>query len=404
MNPLPKVGSKGVRFMSRKSRKNPTSIDRAWNGKPANYVSPRGNYSEVGYSELAMHTRAAGKKVVRFALFHDRREGKSVRWAQVELENGTIIDGLTHEVLPPAVLTILGRGDYARTKLPAKKQKLQLWALSKGVAANPGKRGSCHCLFWHAVTPEERKKAKEMLDYARKVGDSTGAMMTLQSLAGKCKTSVAQYSPKGGSKGVRFMSRKSRKNSGEGFTVKGPEGIAAYRMLALKGMLQMELAGMRRSRGPSAFSVIKAEFGLKGSKQSVLDQFKKMCAAVVEHREKPPGFNPRSQANGRRVHKNPGRDHPIWQTGNAVHSFMSKLDNRHLPWWRDVSVAGVLYGSIAAKRAHAASAGTVRDRMEDLVTKLQSIKNLRAYKTLLQTPLRAVAGAWGLMEMMRSDF
>ena len=52
-----------------------------------------------------------------------------------------------------------------------------------------------------------------------------------------------------------------------------PETINAFRLLSLKGALKMEVLGMKASRGFSAFKVVKAEFGFKGSKASVLAQF-----------------------------------------------------------------------------------------------------------------------------------
>lgn len=51
-----------------------------------------------------------------------------------------------------------------------------------------------------------------------------------------------------------------------------PEAIDAYRLLALRQMLKLEVKGMKR-RGPAAFSVIKKEFKLKGTKASVLEQY-----------------------------------------------------------------------------------------------------------------------------------
>jgi hypothetical protein len=44
--------------------------------------------------------------------------------------------------------------------------------------------------------------------------------------------------------------------------ITSPEDIAAYRLLAIKGALKLESLGMK-SRGPSALSVIKKEFGIK---------------------------------------------------------------------------------------------------------------------------------------------
>ena len=52
-----------------------------------------------------------------------------------------------------------------------------------------------------------------------------------------------------------------------------PEKIKAYRLLALKGALKLELAGLKARRGFSAFKTIKNEFGFKGNKQSVFNQY-----------------------------------------------------------------------------------------------------------------------------------
>ena len=57
------------------------------------------------------------------------------------------------------------------------------------------------------------------------------------------------------------------------FIIDTPEGIAAYRLLALRGALKLEIAGMRRSHGSSAATIIKSEFNLKGSNKSVLEQY-----------------------------------------------------------------------------------------------------------------------------------
>lgn len=45
-------------------------------------------------------------------------------------------------------------------------------------------------------------------------------------------------------------------------TINTPDGIHAYRMLALKGALKLESLGMRRSHGPSALAMVK-ELGIK---------------------------------------------------------------------------------------------------------------------------------------------
>ena len=57
-----------------------------------------------------------------------------------------------------------------------------------------------------------------------------------------------------------------------------PEAIDRFRLRALRGALKMEIFGMKR-RGRSAYSIIKKEFGLKGNKQSVLEQFEKLIGA-----------------------------------------------------------------------------------------------------------------------------
>ena len=51
-----------------------------------------------------------------------------------------------------------------------------------------------------------------------------------------------------------------------------PEQIAEFRLRTLHKMLKLECLGMKRGRGQSAYAIIKAETGLKGSKQKVYDQ------------------------------------------------------------------------------------------------------------------------------------
>ena len=55
-----------------------------------------------------------------------------------------------------------------------------------------------------------------------------------------------------------------------------PELIEGYRLLVLASKLKLETKGLKVSRGPSAYTLIKKEFNLKGNKQSVLDQFNAM--------------------------------------------------------------------------------------------------------------------------------
>jgi hypothetical protein len=63
--------------------------------------------------------------------------------------------------------------------------------------------------------------------------------------------------------------------------IEGKENIQAYRMKVLKGALKLELLGMK-GRGKSAYSIIKSEFGLKGNKQKVFDQFEQLCNSQNE--------------------------------------------------------------------------------------------------------------------------
>ena len=55
-----------------------------------------------------------------------------------------------------------------------------------------------------------------------------------------------------------------------------PNQIEAFRQRTLLKGLQGELLGLKLSRGRSCYSIIKEEFGLKGNKQKVYDQFKKL--------------------------------------------------------------------------------------------------------------------------------
>ena len=50
--------------------------------------------------------------------------------------------------------------------------------------------------------------------------------------------------------------------NGGGFVASGPVEVAAFRALALRGMLKLEAVGLKR-RGPSALSIVKREFGIR---------------------------------------------------------------------------------------------------------------------------------------------
>jgi len=55
-----------------------------------------------------------------------------------------------------------------------------------------------------------------------------------------------------------------------------PKQIEAFRLRTLLKGLKLETMGMKMSRGRSCYSIIKEDFGLKGSKQKVYDQFKQL--------------------------------------------------------------------------------------------------------------------------------
>jgi len=52
-----------------------------------------------------------------------------------------------------------------------------------------------------------------------------------------------------------------------------PEQIQMAKYLTMRSGLQLEVKGMRLTRGLSCYKMIKDRFGLKGNKQKVLDQF-----------------------------------------------------------------------------------------------------------------------------------
>ena len=54
-----------------------------------------------------------------------------------------------------------------------------------------------------------------------------------------------------------------------------PQKIDLYRMNVLEKMLKLEMLGIKMNKGgqPTAYSVIKKEYNLKGSRQNVYDTF-----------------------------------------------------------------------------------------------------------------------------------
>ena len=60
-----------------------------------------------------------------------------------------------------------------------------------------------------------------------------------------------------------------------------PSQIEGFRLLQLRGQLKLEMVGLK-TRGRSAYSRIKEEFNIKGSRQSVLDQFQQIVKAHMQ--------------------------------------------------------------------------------------------------------------------------
>ena len=61
--------------------------------------------------------------------------------------------------------------------------------------------------------------------------------------------------------------------------IERPEHIELYRMITQKQALKLEIYGMK-TRGRSAYSLIKERYKLKGSKQKVLEQFTKIIEDI----------------------------------------------------------------------------------------------------------------------------
>ena len=53
-----------------------------------------------------------------------------------------------------------------------------------------------------------------------------------------------------------------------------PDQIARYRLATLRAALKLEIAGMKRSRGPSAYAILKKE-GFTGTRADILEQINK---------------------------------------------------------------------------------------------------------------------------------
>ena len=70
-----------------------------------------------------------------------------------------------------------------------------------------------------------------------------------------------------------------------GFTIDGKEDMQLLRLFSLRAGLAFEAeTGWRLSRGRSCYAIVKSEYGFKGNKQRVLEQFDAMLDAVKQAR------------------------------------------------------------------------------------------------------------------------
>jgi hypothetical protein len=64
-----------------------------------------------------------------------------------------------------------------------------------------------------------------------------------------------------------------------------PEQIATYRLAALRTGLKLEIKGLRMSRGPTAYSILRSEYGYKGKREAVLAQVTADVEAIMAEME-----------------------------------------------------------------------------------------------------------------------
>ena len=66
-----------------------------------------------------------------------------------------------------------------------------------------------------------------------------------------------------------------------------PQKIDLYRMHVLHKMLKLEMLGIKMNKGgqPTAYSAIKKEYNLKGSRQKVWDIFKEMIEVTKQQQK-----------------------------------------------------------------------------------------------------------------------
>lgn len=62
------------------------------------------------------------------------------------------------------------------------------------------------------------------------------------------------------------------------------DDVILFAIIALESALRLEVKGMKVSSGRSAYAIVKDRYGLKGSKQRVLEQFNEIVNALREER------------------------------------------------------------------------------------------------------------------------
>jgi hypothetical protein len=94
--------------------------------------------------------------------------------------------------------------------------------------------------------------------------------------------------------------------------IAGPKQTGLFRILQIKHGLKLELTGIRISRFGSLFAMVKREFGLKGNKQKIHDQFLKLADAILQGQIPLPGHpeQPHAWKGGRDIPPGTHAHHP----------------------------------------------------------------------------------------------
>ena len=64
-----------------------------------------------------------------------------------------------------------------------------------------------------------------------------------------------------------------------------PHQIATFRLATLRSALKLETKGLRISRGPTALSILRSEYGYKGKRDAILAQVTADVAALMSEME-----------------------------------------------------------------------------------------------------------------------